>query len=336
MLCATPANPSQSLLSDAAVLPGSNGERYIDSEGGRSFAFDHIKLVATDYQPYNLPPEEDAFRAGLLKSLKAYAANHYPGGHVSVVTDQFALLPPEEPEPEPVAEAAAVAEPERTALVTETEALAVNTEEGGAVDELPSPVTDVVDEQVGSGLQEHTSTPVVAGIPQQMAGDHEVDEPGGLAELDREVEAEKEKEDAEEAEEAKEEAAGEGAADPTEEAVGETAAEQTPKEAEVEAAPVAAADETAEVAVVEETAPVVAALAEPKAPRVQPRIENPKYTLEIVGNRYNPNNFWTGRWRSRWTVDQAAGTVDGEIRLDAHYFEQGNVSGAIQVVERSC
>jgi len=49
------------------------------------------------------------------------------------------------------------------------------------------------------------------------------------------------------------------------------------------------------------------------------------FTLAIVGNRYNPANFWTGRWRSLYTVDLERGTVEGTIALQTHYFEAGNV-----------
>lgn len=34
----------------------------------------------------------------------------------------------------------------------------------------------------------------------------------------------------------------------------------------------------------------------------------------------------TGRWRTRWVVDQASGQVSGAINVDVHYYEQGNVS----------
>lgn len=64
-----------------------------------------------------------------------------------------------------------------------------------------------------------------------------------------------------------------------------------------------------------------------------PEVANPVYTLQIVGNRYNPQNFWyvsseradarTGRWRSTWTVDPER--VTGTIHVDVHYYEQGNV-----------
>jgi capping protein alpha len=59
-------------------------------------------------------------------------------------------------------------------------------------------------------------------------------------------------------------------------------------------------------------------------------LENPTFTLEIVGNRFNPSNFWTGRWRTRWVVDRAARSVTGTIRVDVHYYEQGNVQLATE------
>lgn len=40
------ASDYQSILSEAAILPGSETERYIDAEGKRTFAFDHVTLVS--------------------------------------------------------------------------------------------------------------------------------------------------------------------------------------------------------------------------------------------------------------------------------------------------
>jgi hypothetical protein len=34
----------------------------------------------------------------------------------------------------------------------------------------------------------------------------------------------------------------------------------------------------------------------------------------------------TGRWRSIWTVDTKADKLHGEVFVDVHYFEAGNVS----------
>jgi len=47
----------------------------------------------------------------------------------------------------------------------------------------------------------------------------------------------------------------------------------------------------------------------------------------IVANKYNPRNYWNGRWRSQWTIeisgDQAK--AKGLLRAQVHYYEDGNV-----------
>jgi capping protein alpha len=47
----------------------------------------------------------------------------------------------------------------------------------------------------------------------------------------------------------------------------------------------------------------------------------------VVANKYNPRNYWNGRWRSQWTVeisgDQAK--AKGVLRSQVHYYEDGNV-----------
>ncbi|KAH9457478.1 hypothetical protein MJO28_011777 [Puccinia striiformis f. sp. tritici] len=50
-----------------------------------------------------------------------------------------------------------------------------------------------------------------------------------------------------------------------------------------------------------------------------------KFKLYIVGNKYNPTNYWTGRWRSIYEIDMSSGTIKGEIQVNVHYYEQGNV-----------
>lgn len=47
--------------------------------------------------------------------------------------------------------------------------------------------------------------------------------------------------------------------------------------------------------------------------------------LLTVANKYSLNNFWTGRWRAQYTLDVSSGNVKGEIKVDVHYFEDGNV-----------
>ncbi|KAI1794825.1 F-actin-capping protein subunit alpha [Ganoderma leucocontextum] len=50
-----------------------------------------------------------------------------------------------------------------------------------------------------------------------------------------------------------------------------------------------------------------------------------RFILQIVANKYNPANFWSGRWRSEYVLDTAAQTLVGKILLNVHYYEQGNV-----------
>ncbi|KAA1469768.1 ICL-domain-containing protein [Dentipellis sp. KUC8613] len=50
-----------------------------------------------------------------------------------------------------------------------------------------------------------------------------------------------------------------------------------------------------------------------------------RFTIQIVANKYNPNNYWAGRWRSEYLVDLEEKTVTGRILVNVHYYEQGNV-----------
>ncbi|KAI1846000.1 hypothetical protein JX265_000926 [Neoarthrinium moseri] len=55
-------------------------------------------------------------------------------------------------------------------------------------------------------------------------------------------------------------------------------------------------------------------------------IENDsKVAVIIVSNKYSPNNFWNGRWRSLYIFDPASGSLEGSIKVDVHYYEDGNV-----------
>ncbi|THV05216.1 F-actin capping protein, alpha subunit [Dendrothele bispora CBS 962.96] len=50
-----------------------------------------------------------------------------------------------------------------------------------------------------------------------------------------------------------------------------------------------------------------------------------QYLLQIVANKYNPSNYWSGRWRSEYLVNLNENTVEGKILVNIHYYEQGNV-----------
>lgn len=45
--------------------------------------------------------------------------------------------------------------------------------------------------------------------------------------------------------------------------------------------------------------------------------------IVIVANKYSPNNFWNGRWRSCYRYEDDS--LSGEIKVDVHYYEDGNV-----------
>lgn len=55
------------------------------------------------------------------------------------------------------------------------------------------------------------------------------------------------------------------------------------------------------------------------------RGENGTVTMVVAGSRISRPNFWSGRWRGEYVYDKQAGTVDGFVRVDVHYYEDGNV-----------
>ena len=194
-------------------------------------------------------------RAELAKSLKAYVKNHFSTGISSVTTSQYPLLPPQ-PEPTPVPET----------KDAETESAPVEAQE--------EPVTDVVDEQVGSGEVEPVPTPAVGGEAEHPA--EEVTEEGGVEQVDEELkELKVEGGEAKAAESTEVPVAEEAQVDATE-------GDDIVKEAESSTPQVT--EETTEVEP-ESVAPVA-------EPRKQERVEKPTYTLETVGNKYNTGNFW--------------------------------------------
>ncbi|KAI1498100.1 subunits of heterodimeric actin filament capping protein Capz [Biscogniauxia marginata] len=58
---------------------------------------------------------------------------------------------------------------------------------------------------------------------------------------------------------------------------------------------------------------------------VYPIENDSKVAVVIVANKYSPNNYWNGRWRSLYIFDPSAGSLEGSIKVDVHYYEDGNV-----------
>jgi len=51
-------------------------------------------------------------------------------------------------------------------------------------------------------------------------------------------------------------------------------------------------------------------------------------TLAISSAYFNPTSFYNGRWRSVWTIEVQPGktaNLTGSIRVNVHYYEDGNV-----------
>ncbi|KAK4635322.1 F-actin-capping protein subunit alpha [Fulvia fulva] len=47
--------------------------------------------------------------------------------------------------------------------------------------------------------------------------------------------------------------------------------------------------------------------------------------LILVANKYSPQNFWNGRWRSTYILDPSSNALSGTVKADVHYYEDGNV-----------
>ncbi|KAK3384466.1 F-actin-capping protein subunit alpha [Lasiosphaeria ovina] len=58
---------------------------------------------------------------------------------------------------------------------------------------------------------------------------------------------------------------------------------------------------------------------------VYPIENDSKIAIIIVANKYSPNNFWNGRWRSLYIFNPTSGALEGSIKVDVHYYEDGNV-----------
>lgn len=53
-----------------------------------------------------------------------------------------------------------------------------------------------------------------------------------------------------------------------------------------------------------------------------------KIFIVIYGEKTNLRNFWSGKWFSTWTLNTSgpqSAAVSGDVKLHAHYFEDGNL-----------
>jgi len=52
-------------------------------------------------------------------------------------------------------------------------------------------------------------------------------------------------------------------------------------------------------------------------------------TVCISSSKFSPHNYWNGRWRAKWRCQISPGSpkvdLEGLLKVDVHYFEDGNV-----------
>ncbi|KAK5724282.1 F-actin-capping protein subunit alpha [Elasticomyces elasticus] len=58
---------------------------------------------------------------------------------------------------------------------------------------------------------------------------------------------------------------------------------------------------------------------------VYPTDSDSSIAILLVANKYSPQNFWNGRWRSTYQFDPSSKSVSGTVKVDVHYYEDGNV-----------
>jgi capping protein alpha len=58
---------------------------------------------------------------------------------------------------------------------------------------------------------------------------------------------------------------------------------------------------------------------------VYPVSDDTELAILTVASKYSPSNFWNGRWRSSYLYNPSTGSLTGTIKVDVHYYEDGNV-----------
>lgn len=58
---------------------------------------------------------------------------------------------------------------------------------------------------------------------------------------------------------------------------------------------------------------------------IYPTSSDTDLAIILVANKYSPQNFWNGRWRSTYTLSPSSGNLSGSVKVDVHYYEDGNV-----------
>ncbi|POS85594.1 hypothetical protein EPUL_002820 [Erysiphe pulchra] len=58
---------------------------------------------------------------------------------------------------------------------------------------------------------------------------------------------------------------------------------------------------------------------------VYPIQDDTEIAIIIVANKYSPKNLWNGRWRSMYRFSPSSLSLSGFIKVDVHYYENGNV-----------
>lgn len=61
-------------------------------------------------------------------------------------------------------------------------------------------------------------------------------------------------------------------------------------------------------------------------------------TVCISSSKFNPNNFWNGRWRSVYSIvfkPNGQATISGNLKVNVHYYEDGNVQLVANANKRS-